>query len=306
MPKVLVTGGAGFIGSHLVADLLRASYQVTVVDDLSRGHRASVPPAAKFHKLDVRSPKLRQLVAQLAPDYVCHLAAQVSVPRSQGDAAADAEVNIVGSLNVLEAARRLERTKVLFASSAAVYGEADRVPTPETAELKLGSPYALAKATVEQYLEYYARAWNLASVVVRPANVFGPRQDASGEGGVVAVFCRQLLRGEELTIHGQGAQTRDFVYAADVAAGMVAALREGSGVYNLGTGTEVSVRELAIALGEVAGQVPKVTYGPLRPGDIARSALDARRVHSEFGWQPQVPFVDGLRQTLQWCKEQRL
>lgn len=302
MLKVLVTGGAGFIGSHLAESLLRTGAQVTVVDDLSAGRRAWVPAAAKFVKLDVRSPKLRELVRRLPPHYVCHLAAQRSVTRSQADAAADADVNIVGSLNVLEAVRELGLRKFVFVSTAGVYGEPAQLPTPESAVPKPASPYALAKYVVEQYLELY-RSHGLPVAVVRPANVYGPRQDASGEGGVVAKFCRQLLQGELLTIHGQGQQTRDFVYVTDVAAGIVAAMQQGSGAYNLGTGSELAVRELAIRVGSVAGQVPRVGYEPLRPGDLQRSSLSVVRARRELGWEPQVPLDDGLRQTMRWFKE---
>lgn len=306
MMKALVTGGAGFIGSHLVEALLRAGLQVTVVDDLSSGRRSQVPAAAKLVKLDVRSPKLRELVGRLQPAYVCHLAAQVSVGRSQADAMSDAEINIVGGLNLVEALRGCDITKFLFVSSSGVYGAARQMPTPEDSPAAPASPYALAKRTMEEYLNHFSQARGLPVVVVRPANVYGPRQDSGGEGGVVAVFCRQILQGEHLTIHGQGAQTRDFVYVTDVAAGMAAALTKGNGVYNLGTSAEISVRELAVKVGEVAGQVPKVSYAPLRQGDILRSSLSCISARRDLGWQPQVPLEDGLRQTLRWFKEHAL
>ncbi len=302
MPKVLVTGGAGFIGSHLAEALLRGGAQVTVVDDLSTGRRAYVPRAAKFFKLGIQSPKLRELVRRLEPNYICHLAAQRSVVRAQADAAADAEVNIVGSLNLLEAVRAIKLKKFLFVSTAGVYGEPEQLPTPETAELRPSSPYAMAKHVVEQYLGYYEQL-GIPTVVVRPANVYGPRQDASGEGGVVAIFCRQLLHGEALTIVGHGQQTRDFVYVTDVAAGMVAALHDGRGSYNLATSHELTVRELAIRLGSIAGQVPRVAYLPPRAHDLPRSSLSSEHARRELSWQPEVPLEDGLRQTLRWFKE---
>lgn len=303
MMKVLVTGGAGFIGSHLVEALLRARWQVAVVDDLSAGKRTWVPKDARFYKLDVRSPKLRDVVTAFKPSYVCHLAAQRSVTKSQVNAAEDASVNIVGSLNVLEAVKDLALTKFLFVSTAALYGEAVKIPTPEEAEIKPGSPYALAKFTVEKYLDYYARQWGVPTVVVRPANVFGPRQEASGEGGVVAIFSRALLRNETITIDGKGDQTRDFVFVTDVASALVSALTRGDGVYNLSTSTEVSVRELVINLGQVLNVVPKVTYVAPRVGDIMRSALQNTRARRELNWEPQVPIVEGLRLTLRWLRD---
>jgi len=303
MAKVLVTGGAGFIGSHLVEALLRARHQVVVVDDLSSGRRAFVPAAATFHKLDVRSAKLGALVARLKPAYVCHLAAQPSVVRSQADAAHDASINIVGGLNLLQAVRSLNIRKFLLVSSAAVYGDPATVPTAETDSLDPCSPYALSKHTMERYLEYYAREQAMPVVTVRPANVYGPRQGVGGEGGVVGVFARAILKHNPLTIHGRGDQTRDYVYVGDVAAGLAAALESGSGAYNLSCGRDISVRELVIKFGEVLGVVPRVTYAPLRPGDPKRSALSPRKAERELDWRAQVPLVEGLRLTLRWLKD---
>lgn len=303
MQHVLVTGGAGFIGSHLVEALVRAHYQVSVVDDLSSGRRGFVPAAARLHQVDVCSPQLRTLVARLKPTFVCHLAAQRSVAASERDAARDAHVNIVGTLNVVEAVRGLEVQKFLFVSTAAVYGRTPNVPTAEDAPLGPQSPYGMSKLMAEQYLGYYADRLGLPTVVVRPANVYGPRQSTNHEGGVVAQFARQVLAGETLTIEGKGDQTRDFVYVGDVAQGLMDALLRGRGVYNLGTAQELSIRELAVELGQVAGVVPRVTYAPPRPGELPRSALDARRAERELGWQPQVPLTEGLRLTLRWYKE---
>ncbi len=303
MEHVLITGGAGFIGSHLCEAALRAHFQVSVVDDLSSGRRGFVPKAATFYKLDVCSPKLSTVIARLKPTYVCHLAAQSSVPRSQADPVHDAEVNIVGSLNLLNALAGSSVKKVLFTSSAAVYGEPTTIPTVETENLDPRSPYALSKYTIERYLDYYTRTSGLATVVVRPANVYGPRAGAGGEGGVVGVFARALTVGQPLTIHGHGDQTRDYIYVTDVAQGMLAALQQGTGVYNLSTGRDISVRELVVRFGEVVGTVPQVEYGPLRPGDVKRSALSPRRAERELGWKPQVPLTEGLRQTLKWFKD---
>ncbi|MBI5465819.1 MAG: NAD-dependent epimerase/dehydratase family protein [Candidatus Kerfeldbacteria bacterium] len=305
MFKVLITGGAGFIGSHLAEAALRAGLSVVVIDDLSYGRRAYVPQAATFHKLDVRSPQLSILVRKLKPDYICHLAAQRSVVQGSLHPAQDAAVNIVGSLNLIEAARTLDLKKFLFVSTAALYGAARELPTGEEAEQRPSSPYALAKQTVERYLNYYAQGEGLPVVVVRPSNVYGPRQDASSEGGVVAQFARAALHNEVLLIEGRGEQTRDFIYVTDVASGLLAALQSGFGVYNLSSGQEVSIRELVVRLGEVLGSVPKVNYAPARAGDIGRSCLASRRAERELGFEPQVPLLEGLRLQLKWLSEQK-
>lgn len=298
----MVTGGAGFIGSHLAAALLRARFQVTVIDDLSRGRRSYVPKPARLVKLDIRSDKLQPLLKSLKPAYLCHLAAQVSEPASRADAAADAAVNIVGSLNLMEAVKNLRLKKFLFVSTAALYSQAKIWPTPESAPLQPVSPYGLAKFTVEQYLNYYALNFGLPYVVVRPANVYGPRQQADADGGVVAIFCQAVLRRAPVIIEGSGQQTRDFIYVTDVAQGIVAALRQGQGVYNLATGEEVSIRQLILHLTTLIGQVPAVKYGPARPNDITRSCLDNKKASRDLNWQAVVPLLDGLRQTLHWYK----
>lgn len=303
MDKVLVTGGAGFIGSHLAEALVRAGFDVTVVDDLSSGVRAYVPRAARFRKLDVRAPQLTKLIQDVGPAYVCHLAAQISATRSKADAAADASVNIVGSLNLLESLKGLRLKKFLFVSTAALYGDAREIPTTELAELKPLSPYALSKLTVERYLEYYEAAYGIPYVVVRPSNVYGPRQETKGEGGVVAMFCRALMQSKSIMIEGRGEQTRDFLFVADAAAGMLAALLTGRGTFNLSTGHELTIRELAVKSGEVAGVVPQVRYAPPREQEISRSALSALKASRELDWHAQVPLPEGLRQTLKWFKQ---
>ncbi|MDP3986393.1 MAG: NAD-dependent epimerase/dehydratase family protein [Candidatus Veblenbacteria bacterium] len=303
MQRVLITGGAGFIGSYLAETLVRAGFEVTVVDDLSTGHRGFVPRAARFRKLDVRTMAFRDFVRQFKPAYVCHLAAQRSAERSRADASADASINVVGTANALAAASGQGLKKFLFVSTAALYGSAREIPTPEHAEPKLSSPYAVAKLAGEQYVSYYGASGNLPVAVVRLANVYGPRQDASNEGGVVARFAQALVAGRGLTIEGRGEQTRDFIYVMDVVQGLMAALTDGSGLYNLGTGEEISIRELAIKMGEIAGVVPKVTYVAARTDDIPRSALSALRAMRELRWRPATPLMDGLRQTLKWYKE---
>lgn len=303
MQKVLVTGGAGFIGSHLVEALLRAGFQVTVADDLSTGRKTFVSKVARFRKVDVRTAAFVDLIKELRPEYICHLAAQRSATRSREDATHDAQINIVGSVNALSAAAIKGVKKFLFVSTAAVYGNTRVVPTPEDSEFQLNSPYAVSKYAAEQYVSYFQSSFNLPTVIVRMSNVYGPRQDASSEGGVVAKFALAIVNNKSLTIEGRGEQTRDFLYVADAAQGLMAALLEGRGIYNLGTSQEVSIRELAIKLGEVAGVVPQVNYSPARLDDIPRSALSAVRANRELRWQAETPLTDGLRQTLKWYKE---
>ncbi|HAO81100.1 MAG: NAD-dependent epimerase/dehydratase [Parcubacteria group bacterium GW2011_GWD2_43_10] len=303
MSRVLVTGGAGFIGSHLVEALLRGGYQVTVADDLSQGRKSYVPKAASFRKIDVRTAAFRDLIKDIRPEYVCHLAAQRSAVNSRINPGRDADINIIGTVNALVAAAQPGLKKFLFVSSAAVYGLARDLPTPEQAELQLSSPYAVSKYAAEQYVNYYDSSGQLPAVIVRLSNVYGPRQDASSEGGVVAKFAAALVAGSSLTIEGRGEQTRDFLYVTDAAQGLMAALLTGRGLYNLATTQEISIRELAVKMGEVAGTVPHVSYLPLRPDDISRSALSPAKASRDLGWRAETPLTDGLRQTLKWYKE---
>lgn len=303
MSRILITGGAGFIGSHLAEASLRAGHEVTVVDDLSTGHKGFVPRAARFRKLDVRAAAFRDLIKELRPDYVCHLAAQRSAERSRTDATADASINVVGTVNALSAAAAARVKKFLLVSTAAVYGEARELPTPEHGAIQLTSPYAVSKYAAEQYVAYYDATGGLPSVIVRMSNVYGPRQDASGEGGVVARFAAALVGNKSLTIDGRGEQTRDFLYVVDAVQGLVQALLDGRGLYNLAVGEELSIRELAVKMGEVAGVVPEVHYATARADDIPRSALSALKAQHELGWRPATPLTEGLRQTLKWYKE---
>jgi UDP-glucose 4-epimerase len=295
---ILITGGAGFIGSHLVEACLAAGHAVHVVDNLSGGRKENLPKGVELHELDVRSPELVGLMQRVKPGYVAHLAAQVSVVSSQREPAVDASVNIVGSLNALLAARKSGAERFLFTSSAAVFGGSE-VPLSESTPVDPQSPYGLAKHTVERYL---AREGDFA-VVVRPANVYGPRQRADTEAGVVAKFCSAAAAQQPLVVEGSGEQTRDFIYVTDVAAGMLAALERGRGVYHVGTGQETSIRQLANATAELAvGSVP-VTFGPARATDVARSVFTIERAQRELGWQPKVGFRAGLKQTLGWYEK---
>ena len=303
--KCLVTGGAGFIGSHIVDTLLEAGHEVVVVDDLSTGKRSNLNTRARFYELDIRSPELPSVFASEKPDIVSHQAAQMDVRRAVREPAFDASVNVIGALNVLESARHSGVKKILFASTGgAVYGEPEQVPVNETHPIAPMSPYGLTKFTFEQYLGLYRRLYGMAYVALRYPNVYGPRQDPHGEAGVVAIFTRQMLAGEQPTIFGDGSKSRDYVHVADVAAAsrlLVAAGDEGS-VFNLGFGLEVSDRMIFDAVRDALGLDIEPRFGEVRPGEVSRIALDATRIRAARGWQPTLDYKQGIARTVEWYK----
>jgi UDP-glucose 4-epimerase len=303
--RILVTGGAGFIGSSIVDGCLAAGHDVAVVDDLSSGASANVSRRARLHRIDVRSPDLDGVFASERPEIVSHHAAQVSVRRSAEEPILDAEVNVLGSLNVLEAARRHGVRRVIFASTGgAIYGEVDGA-ADETHPCRPRSPYAIAKLAVEQYLEGYRRTVGLETVVLRYANVYGPRQDPHGEAGVIAIFIERILAGLTPAIHGDGEQVRDFVYVADVVRANMAAhaipLPPGEPVVmNVGTGRGITINALWRALAGIARPSVAPYHEPPRAGDLLRSVLDSSRARAALGWTPEVPLEEGLRRTWAW------
>ena len=296
MARVMVTGGAGFIGSHIVEELLAAGHEVSVVDNLQTGSEAWLPAGVAFYRISILDEALCDVMAEAAPEYVIHQAAQVNVARSVEDSARDAQVNIVGSLRLLEACRKHGVRKVIYASSAAVYGEPRALPLVEDHPVAPLSPYGVSKHTVEHYLEVYRRLYGLNYTVLRYANVYGPRQDAQGEGGVVAIFTYRIVRGLGVTIDGSGEQTRDLVYVGDVARANVLALTAGDGeILNVSMGVETSVNRLLAAIEEAVGRRAEVRHGPPRPGDIVRSVLANGRARRVLGWEPRVSLADGLQ-----------
>ena len=321
--RVLVTGGAGFIGSHVANAFVADGSEVSVLDDLSSGKREQVPSAAEFHQLDIGSPDAARLIRDGRFDVVCHLAAQIDVRKSVADPAYDAGKNILGTLNLLEAVRASKEvaernrgggTRFIFSSTGgAVYGDLVDVPTAETAPKDPQSPYGTAKLSVEYYMGYYGRVHGLDTVALRYANVYGPRQDPFGEAGVVAIFCNRLIDGTPLTIFGDGLQTRDYVYAGDVArANLLASRAElppASGVdsraFNIGTSIETDVVELARRLRAVAGASSAVEHAPARAGEQRRSAVDTSKAARVLGWRPEVSLDDGLRLTYEWFVARR-
>ena len=294
--RAAVTGGAGFIGSHVVDALVARGDEVHVIDNFATGRRENLNAAATVHEHDIREP-LRPLFDEIRPELVVHLAAQADVGTSVERPLFDADVNVVGTVNVLEAARPHDAQLVFSSTGGAIYGECER-PAREEDERRPLSPYGTAKLAAEEYLATWNRLYGTRHVALRFANVYGPRQLAKLEGGVVAIFTDRLRAGEAVTIFGDGEQTRDYVYVGDVVAAVVAAAdRDGGGVFNVGTGAETSVNELFEACRRVAEVETEATHAPARAGDVLRSVLDVSRAEQELGWRPRTQLEDGLRLT---------
>lgn len=313
MRKVLVTGGAGFIGSHVADLFLEKGWEVSIVDDLSSGKKENVPAGAKFHEISVTSPELVRLVTEQNFDVIAHLAAQMDVRKSVADPLFDATVNIVGTLNLMEALRAAEsRARVVFTSTGgALYGDFNTPPNYETYPKDPESPYAIAKLSAEYYLAYYGRVHKMESAAVRFGNVYGPRQDPHGEAGVVAIFCGRILGNQPLTIFGDGTQTRDYVYVGDVARAMYLASTEplpsrgrlDARAFNIGTGKGTSVVEIAALLQDVAGSRVPVEFAPHRPGEQQDSFVNVDKAREVLGWSPLVTLPEGLALTFAWFEQ---
>jgi UDP-glucose 4-epimerase len=310
--RALVTGGAGFIGSCLVDRLVDDGAAVLVVDDLSTGKLDRLAAARRsgdltFHQLDIRAPELSDVAYRFEPEVVFHTAAQISVPESIRSPVDDAVLNVAGSVNVIQASADAGADRIVYVSSGgAIYGDADELPTPESAPRRPASPYGVSKSVVEEYLRYYREQHGLDYVAVGPSNVYGPRQDASGEGGVVAVFADRLLRGGRPTIHGDGSQTRDFVFVEDVVDAAVRAGELGGGLFcNVSTGVETSILELFDVIRSSAGVAAAPVFGDARPGDVSRSALDPSLAKATLGWAAWTSLADGIGATVDWFRPAR-
>jgi UDP-glucose 4-epimerase len=311
--RVLVTGGAGFIGSHIAEAYLRDKWEVVVLDDLSRGHQVNVPAGARLVRADIRSPEARELVATGRFDVLNHHAAQIDVRVSVDRPSLDADINLVGFVNLLEGAGEGGVRRVVFASSGGViYGDPEQIPTPETAPKLPVSPYGVSKLSGEFYLRALAALRGFEGVPMRYANVFGPRQDPKSEAGVVSIFVSRLLENRKLTVFGDGRQTRDYVFVRDVAwANVLAstvALPPGNDLdapaFNIATSVQRNVLELADEVGRVMGRRPELEFAPPRPGELFRSALDIRKAKAQLGWSPQHAFDDGLRELVKWFRKE--
>lgn len=303
--KVLVTGGAGFIGSHVVDRLVEEGHNVVVVDNLSTGKRKNVNRAASLYKIDIQSWRLERVFRNERPNVVLHLAAQMNVRRSVAEPVFDAQVNILGTMHVLQQAVQHGARKVIFASSGgAIYGEQEMFPASESHTTNPMSPYGISKLCGEHYLSYYHRISGIQVVSLRYANVYGPRQDPEGEAGVVSIFIQKMLNGEQPVINGNGRQTRDFVFVEDVAEASLAAMgQESQGVFNVGTGGETSVNELFRVLVELTGSTCKEVHGPAQKGEQMRSAIDPAKIKQVLGWEQKVDLREGLKRTVAYFKE---
>ncbi|HUI26594.1 MAG TPA: NAD-dependent epimerase/dehydratase family protein [Candidatus Kryptonia bacterium] len=306
--KILVTGGAGFIASHIVDGYVAAGHDVVVIDDLSSGRRENVNPKARFVQLDVQDPAVGDVFDREQPEVLNHHAAQMDVRRSVADPIYDARVNIIGLLNLMEHGRRNGLRRVIFASSGGtVYGEQETFPAPESHPLAPVSPYGVAKLASERYLFYYATEHRIPYLACRYANVYGPRQNPHGEAGVVAIFTEKLLRGEQPIINGDGKQTRDYVFVGDLVRANLAALAtEPVGALNFGTGIETDVNTLYRHLVPLCGSHAPEQHGPAKPGEQRRSVIDASAAARVLGWRPQVALAEGLRQTVEWFRARKL
>ena len=311
--RVLVTGGAGFIGSHIAEAYLAAGWEVVVLDDLSRGHQRNIPSGARFVKADVRTPEARKMLADGGFTVLNHHAAQIDVRVSVDEPALDAGINVVGLVNLLDGAGAGGVRRVVFASSGGVvYGDPDVVPTPETAPKAPISPYGVSKLAGEYYMRALAALRGFEVVAMRYANVFGPRQDPKSEAGVVSIFVSRLLEQRPLTVFGDGKQTRDYVFVRDVARANVlastAAVPAGSTIddtaFNIATARQTNVLELAELVGKVMAQKPVIEMAPARPGELYRSSLDISKAGKMLGWRPEFGFAEGLPQLVDWFRKE--
>ncbi|ADQ04527.1 NAD-dependent epimerase/dehydratase [Caldicellulosiruptor owensensis OL] len=297
---VLVTGGAGFIGSHIVDKLIERGYDVCIIDNLISGNVRNINPKAKFYKLDIRN-NLEEVFEKNEIEYCIHQAAQVSVAKSMEDVYLDCSINVLGTVNLLEYCVKYKVKKFIFASSAAVYGEPKYIPIDENHPLRPESFYGLSKLTSEEYIRMFAHNFNFGYVIFRYSNVYGPRQDPFGEGGVVSIFCDRMQNNKDVIIFGDGTQTRDFIYVEDVAEANCIALESFvSGTFNLSTGKNVSVNELFEILSSLTGYKNNPVYQPKRPGDIVHSCLANNLLKMEFGYVPQYSLLEGLKRTVEY------
>ena len=307
--KILVTGGAGFIGSNLVDRYVAEGHEVAIVDNLATGRRKNLNPDASFHEISITDPDaLAEVFALEQPEIVNHHAAQMDVRRSVREPQFDAGTNVIGTINVIEAAREVGTRKLIFASTGgAIYGDAELTPTPETAPLQPVSHYGTSKRSAELYFELYGRLYGLDYTILRYANVFGPRQNPKGEAGVNAIFANMMLRGETPTIFGSGDKTRDYVCVSDVVEANLLALERGSGeTLNIGRGIQITDQEVYDAVAEAVGFDQRPVYGDERAGDVRHSCVDPSKAREVLGWEPTVEFREGVRRTVQYQRENEL
>jgi UDP-glucose 4-epimerase len=302
--KILVSGGAGFIGSYLVDRLIKDGHQVVVIDNLFTGKKENLNKKAKFYKVDIQSPKISQIFKKEKPEIVFHLAAQVDLRKSVENPIESAKVNILGSLNILENCKKFKIKKIIFSSTGgAIYGEAKIIPTPEDYPANPLSPYGIEKLTIEKYLDYYWKIFKIPYISLRLANVYGPRQNSKGEAGVIAIFCDKMLCEKQPIIYGLGCQTRDFVFVDDVAEANILAMKSKKiGIFNIGTGKETDINTVFEKIKKLIGVKCKKIHAPAQLGEQKRSCLDYQKAKKELGWQPKYSLENGLRETINYFK----
>ena len=304
--KVLLTGVAGFIGSHCADAFLNHGHDVVIVDNLSSGRRENIPEKARFYQADVRDDRLKDIMANEKPDVICHHAAQVSVRISVENPVMDAEINIIGGIKLANLAMEFGVQKFLFSSTGgAIYGEQEEFPASESHPLRPLSPYGVAKLSFEKYLEYFHQVFGLEYCILRYANIYGPRQDPYGEAGVVAIFAERFLEDKQPVINGDGQQTRDFLYVGDVArANLMALDLAGSHCYNIGTGKETSINTIFKMLRDLTGSSMEEVHGPAKQGEQMRSVISPNLAEKKILWKPEVSLEDGLALTVEYFKNE--
>jgi len=314
--KILVTGGCGFIGSHLVDRLIKEKHKVVVIDNLSTGKKENLNPQAKFYKLDIRNQKISDVFKKEKPEIVFHLAAQIDLRKSVENPIEDAKINILGSLNIIQSfIRVISRnrshefaSKIIFASTGgAIYGDANIIPTSETYPEMPVSPYGIEKLVFDKYLNYYYKVFGLPYTSLRLSNVYGPRQNSKGEAGVIAIFCDRMFKGKQAIINGSGKQTRDYVFVNDVVEANILALKKNKiGIFNIGTTKETDVNTIFRKIRKLTGSDCKEIHIPEKPGEQKKSCLDFKKAKKELGWQPKYDLDRGLRETVEWFRNKSL
>ena len=303
--KMLVTGGAGFIGSHLVDRLIKQGHKVVVIDNLSTGKKENLNPKAKFYKVDIRDSQISYIFKKEKPEIVFHYAAQIEARKSVEDPVSDAKINIIGSLNILENCRKCKIKKIIFASSGGeIYGDANEIPTSETYFPSPISPYGVGKLTVEKYLDAYFKLFKIPYIALRYGNVYGPRQNPNGEAGVVAIFIIKMLKNKQPLIHGDGKQTKDYIFIDDaIDATTLSFKKDFEGILNIGTGEETSVLEIFYKIKELTHSRVKEKHIPFPICSFKRGCLSIEKAKKQLGWQPKYSLDKGLKETVNWFKE---